>query len=61
MQPVPYGALIVILRHCTSFSRLGDLAPDVSTPLVLCNLLIRLLAFFSPSFSEWRRVFLHIV
>jgi hypothetical protein len=46
MQPVPYGALTDIWRHRASFSRLGDLAPEVSTPLVLCNLLIRLVAFF---------------
>ena len=42
MQPVPYGAFTDIWRHRTSFSRLGE----VSTPLVLCNLLIRLVAFF---------------
>jgi len=46
MQPVPYGALADTWRHRTSFSRLGDLAPGVSTPLVLCNLLIRFVAFF---------------
>ena len=36
---------------------LGDLAPGVSTTLVLCNLLIRLVAFF----TRRRKVFLHIV
>jgi len=48
MQPVPCGALTDIRRHRTSFSRLGDLAPGVSIPLVLCNLLIRLVEFPPP-------------
>jgi hypothetical protein len=45
MQPVPYGALTDIWLQRVSFSRLGDLAPGVSTPLVLCTMLIRLVAF----------------
>jgi hypothetical protein len=49
-KQVPCGSLRDIRRHYTNFSRLGDLGSRISTPLVLCYLLMRFVTSV-----KWRR------